>query len=351
MTSVSEKDQCCWHPLFLGSVVACGFPIRKRAKEVGLELPYDIMVGLAGVTYVTEFDNYYFLKGYSTILLPKDTSKEGNSVQWHFIEDTERRIPLESVEKHLAFNKITEDDLSSFPTRRNFLSYCRRAKVLFGTEGSSCTSVKYSGMRKVHRPLELLSINIAVLTGTKSGGTTEVILRLSKALRAKRNYDNDLYSVLLDRIKEHSVILLNDASDVRKAWLVSALSVILHMIHRWISIRSDIVLWENQQVQVPFADVTSDDEEAAKRALLSKDNGHLKLSKKPNQELYTLYDLVCTVWTNMEKKIETFEKSRKTDKILEIFESSMKIKGWKLMNLVCDNNMAELHRVLDDEGA
>ena len=351
MTSVSEKDQCCWHPLLLGSVVACGFSIRKRAKEVGLELPYDIMVGLAGVTYVSEFDNYYFLKGYSTILLPKDTSKEGNSVQWHFIEDTERRIPLWSVEKHLASKKITEDDLSSFPTRRNFLGYCRRAKVLLGTEGSSCTSVQYSGMRKVHRPLELLSINIAVLTGTKPGGTAGVTLGLSKALRAKRKYDNDPYPVLLDRIKEHSVILLDGASDVRKAWLVSALSVILHMIHRWISIRPDTVLWENQHVQVPFADVTSDGGEAAKRALLSKDKGHLKLSIKPNQEPYTLYDLVCTVWTNMEKKIEAFEKSRETGKILEIFGSSMKIKGWELMDLVCDNNMAELHRVLDGGGA
>ena len=64
------QDSVCWCPMFPSGIIAKDFPIPKRHGEIGLEIPFNLMVVLGRVWYPMEYLNGFVLKGYSTILVP-----------------------------------------------------------------------------------------------------------------------------------------------------------------------------------------------------------------------------------------------------------------------------------------
>src|SRR5205814_10229216 len=73
----------CWLPLFCNAVIACEFPIPGRQDEMGLEIPIDIMAGIAGVRHAVEYEGGVVLKGFSTMFVP--VKRKDDRVQWHLI--------------------------------------------------------------------------------------------------------------------------------------------------------------------------------------------------------------------------------------------------------------------------
>lgn len=82
----SNMSGQCWHGLFRNPVLVLGYPISRRPKDVpGLELPLDIMAGLAQTRYLNPFAGKLLLKGFSTMLVP--TAASDTLVTWHLLHN------------------------------------------------------------------------------------------------------------------------------------------------------------------------------------------------------------------------------------------------------------------------
>ena len=61
----------CWHNMFRNPVVVKGYPIPRRSEpNTGLEIPLNMMAGLARTQRVNTFNGKLFIKGFSTMLVP-----------------------------------------------------------------------------------------------------------------------------------------------------------------------------------------------------------------------------------------------------------------------------------------
>lgn len=118
----------CWHSLFRNPVVVKGYPIPRRVDwNTGLEIPLDILVGLARSQRVDEFKSKIYIKGFSTLLVA--TKRSNDTLHWHlifnedgsqvsFLDDT---LPPEQEIRHL-------DVLGS----RHIVGWCLKAEVHAG---------------------------------------------------------------------------------------------------------------------------------------------------------------------------------------------------------------------------
>jgi hypothetical protein len=73
----------CWHDMFRNPVMVNGYPIRtKREHGVGLEMPFNMIAGLAGSERAVEFNGRVFIKGFSTMLIA--VRLVGDLLIWHY---------------------------------------------------------------------------------------------------------------------------------------------------------------------------------------------------------------------------------------------------------------------------
>jgi hypothetical protein len=120
----------CWHQLFRNPVVVRGFPIPRRAiGDTGLEIPLDIMAGLAQAKRVDAFGSGQFIKGYSTLLVP--TKFSGDLMIWHLFynEDGNRISYLDS-----RIAPCTSIAISDIERSRHILGWCSEARFYAGME-------------------------------------------------------------------------------------------------------------------------------------------------------------------------------------------------------------------------
>ncbi|KAN0078700.1 hypothetical protein V8E54_005213 [Elaphomyces granulatus] len=66
----------CWHNMFRNPIMVSGYPIlTKHEHGLGLEMPLNMVAGLAGSERANQFDGKVFIKGFSTILLQLGTAR------------------------------------------------------------------------------------------------------------------------------------------------------------------------------------------------------------------------------------------------------------------------------------
>src|SRR2546421_2457706 len=74
----------CWYNLFRNPIVAKGYPIPHRSeRDIGLEIPLNIMATLAQARRATTFAGNVYIKGFCTMLFP--TKQVGDLVVWHLL--------------------------------------------------------------------------------------------------------------------------------------------------------------------------------------------------------------------------------------------------------------------------
>lgn len=124
----SRTNGQCWHNLFRNPVVVEGYPIPRRLDwNTGLEIPLEILVGLARSQRVDEFKGKIYIKGFSTLLVA--TKRSNDTLHWHlifkedgsqvsFLDDT---LPPEQEIQH-------SDVLGS----RHIVGWCLKAEVYAG---------------------------------------------------------------------------------------------------------------------------------------------------------------------------------------------------------------------------
>ena len=238
---VTEKERSCWHPLFVNGVIARGFPTPPRQEEVGVELPFEVMIALGCVLYPMEYYEGLILKGFSTVLVP--IARYSDSIQWHFIcsNDDNERLKTSSIASHLSsWFETTDFDL--LKRSRTFLGYCRNAEIHLGTHGLDYTSTKRS-IAQDERPRLEISRKISASIGSSGLGMfgamfgSEVVYQKSWHARTK---SADLF--LEDRLllAREQPLLLYD-TEKERGWLVPKLSVILHIVHIWASRQPDLL--------------------------------------------------------------------------------------------------------------
>jgi hypothetical protein len=114
--TVQEKEEDlepangqCWHNMFRNPVVVKGYPIQRRSElDTGLEIPLNMMAGLAQTQRANTFNGKLFIKGFSTMLIP--TRHSGDLILWHLLynKDGNRISYLDNTVRHAenvsAFN-------------------------------------------------------------------------------------------------------------------------------------------------------------------------------------------------------------------------------------------------------
>lgn len=118
----------CWHNLFKNPTVVTGYPIPRRSKsDIGLELPLNMMAGLARTNSVNSFNGNLFIKGFSTMLVP--TERNGDMIIWHLVynHDRKRISYLENTVQHAKNVSIFD-----FETTRHILGWCSEAAFFAG---------------------------------------------------------------------------------------------------------------------------------------------------------------------------------------------------------------------------
>jgi hypothetical protein len=118
----------CWQGMFLNPIVVKGYPIPFRTKAgTGMEIPLNMMAGLARSEQVDVFNRKTLIKGFSTLLVL--TKRTENTIFWHLIynKDGSRISYLQSAVTHAE--NVTNVDLGSL---RHVLGWCSEAKFYAG---------------------------------------------------------------------------------------------------------------------------------------------------------------------------------------------------------------------------
>jgi hypothetical protein len=127
-----NRDGQCWHLLFRNPVVVRGYPIPRRERyNSGLEIPLNMMSGLSESPRLNEFLGSYFLKGFSTAIVP--TEKLDDAILWHlYCSRDGSRLPYPDPGS-LSCPGIGRDDLVK---GRHILGWCTEARFHAGEESS-----------------------------------------------------------------------------------------------------------------------------------------------------------------------------------------------------------------------
>jgi hypothetical protein len=97
-----ETASSGWQTLFQNHVLASGFPLPQRPKEMtGLQVDFHTMAHLAGILYhvdVSEMNAHefgFYFKGRETLLFPTGFTDDREAFQWHLLH--RGRMPMKSA--------------------------------------------------------------------------------------------------------------------------------------------------------------------------------------------------------------------------------------------------------------
>ena len=294
--SPAEDDQSCWFSLFTNPVIAKGFPTaRRNDNEVGLELPLSMMAALGGARHAVDFEGGLVLKGDSTLFIP--IRRHEDSVQWHFIYTRdEERISYHKASLQCP-NRVLLNNLNheALRTTRTFLGWWKEAEVHLGTEDADYKSIDWSKAEEAGPSLRL--------TGITLGLSRIIATQMNFALGGKEgsfHYSQDgPFRKIINRA-ENLPVVLYDQKD-RRAWLVPALSVILHIIQLQSFLKPFFV--GGNKVKIYSLD-PSRQGHAAKEAVAKNKSQTLFDCESNEKNGYCFRDAVLDIWSKFDRLME-----------------------------------------------
>lgn len=325
LQDIEATPQACWHPLFLNGVLARGFAIKPREGEVGVELPFEAMTFFAGIIGPMEYRGGLVLKGFSTIIFPVSpppltTISDQTSVQWHLVyARTPTPIPLVllSEEHSRALWPLT--DLKFLAQGRTFLGCYKAVNIHLGTSDTAYDRIGFSQACFATRKPIFSGFTLG-FTMPKFGGPSAAA-HFNKPKRQSLTREEHSYEGILSYSSTMPLILY-DTSD-RRAWMVPALGVILHMIHIWAALQKDSFPTMHFP-DLPYANPAWDIGREAQDIIYGNSNLQLYVSKDDN-EPYMLKDLVKKYWLELEHAIVAGADHE---------PSADHLTGWDMMELV-----------------
>ena len=296
MNSPGKDDQSCWFPLFTNPVIAHGFPTAHRNhNEVGLEIPLDMMAALGGARHAADYEGGLVLKGYSALLVP--IRRHEDSVQWHLIRARdEERISYQEASLQCPNRALLKDlNHEALITTRAFLGWWKEAEINLGTGDADYESIDWSKAKEVG-PLPRL-------TGGTLGVSKIISASVNFQLGAKdgsfHHFQDGPFQKTIDRA-ENLPVVLYDQRD-RRAWLVPAILVILHIIQLQNHLKPFIV--GGNKVNISPLDA-SRQAHAAREAIAKNKSQKLFDCESKDEKEYCFRDAVLDIWSILDRLME-----------------------------------------------
>jgi hypothetical protein len=222
----------------------------------GLEVPFELMVQLAGVEFPFHVDEGIVLVGYQTALTPIEIVDD--CVQFHLEESTSGQInPHQLRSTQGSWAKILDHTI--FKSMRCFVGWCESAHVNLGTS-KLVERVEWSQELPQKRTLQLNSIGFgaqALSTAPLQAGLSFQTTFRFASTQLKYS-PPEVFSALLTRTSME-VAIVYDSRD-RRAWAVPKLSLLLHMAHAF-------ARYYKLADHIPYAEPACDGGEASARVL------------------------------------------------------------------------------------
>ncbi|KAF4345568.1 RSC complex subunit Rsc7 [Fusarium beomiforme] len=228
---IKPDQQSCWQEIVAPTAVLCQhFPIPERHDEVGLELPLGIFCAMTSVRHAVEFEGGIVMKSLDSMLVP--IQRKNDIVQWHFVrgEDESRRFTYQDgISKCPGRAFIDTVNFETLRSTRAIVGWCRRARKVIGREDATYETIDYSTTKPLSYGLNISGgalgfqqFAAAQLNFTLGPKDTRVVFQRSGAFR----------KILQFAGRSH--IMLHDTEE-KRAWLVNADDVILHIIQARLS--------------------------------------------------------------------------------------------------------------------
>ncbi|KAJ5984630.1 hypothetical protein N7481_006729 [Penicillium waksmanii] len=207
----------CWHNLFRNPVVVTGYPISWRSETgTGLEIPLNIMAGLARTKRVNSFNKKLFVKGFSTMLIP--TRQNGPTILWHLMYNIDRsRISyIQHTVPHL-------EDISIFDLEkaRHVLGWCSEARY---NAGAAEANYLITPSRLPRPPEGCIYNDVRLFKGQIILGSAFSMGHKDTAIHISRNG----YIEKLKSIRRRFFVLWDEED--KRGWLINGGSVLLHLL-------------------------------------------------------------------------------------------------------------------------
>ncbi|CAG7562610.1 unnamed protein product [Fusarium equiseti] len=327
----------CWHAIHRDPVIVEGYPIPRRKRYgSGLEMPLNVMAGLNSSPRIHKYGGSYYLKGYSTALVP--TEKIDNMILWHlYYSGDGSRLPYPNP-NGLHCTDLSMQDLTA---ARHVVGWCSNAKFMTGAADMNYVI----GASKLQRPgkefaLEKISFSFGQFV---TGGCQFAIGRKDQHLRATK----DTYIKKL-RWLDKKYVTLWDVDDER-GWLVNGNAALLHLL------RSSLQHSSTDKFSSDFHFQAQDFQESKNPHTLDSALEVLRNSKNQQLELYdkdtdiqqgystttrtTVKDLVEELYETLEKLFDhtaTSESSSKGLNAKSRFQDHLK--GWDFTDIATNRD-------------
>ncbi|KAL5323210.1 hypothetical protein ACEPPN_007743 [Leptodophora sp. 'Broadleaf-Isolate-01'] len=293
-----EEQEMCWNPLFPHSVIADGFPIPKRDNIPGLEISFDIMTNLSGVSYPVDHSGGIVLQGLSTMLVPTRLESE-DSLQWHFMAKPRgSRMTLKDIDETCS-EIYPATDLSSLQSRRAFLGWSKEANIYLGTKEMNYAGMSFSRTMTPTPRMELSGLSVGLGSSIMGQGGPTAVANFTIGKRRRNEYSQQReedFEFELRKTKDMPILLYDPSS--RRAWLVSTLSVILHLAHIYAHIFPSRVTLDNKRIPLPYAEPSSDGGAAALNTIL-KNHSLVIYQSEITKQTRTFLDLIREIYFSL----------------------------------------------------
>ena len=323
------QAESCWLSLFNNPVIAQGFPVPERSNsEHGLELPIELMATLGGGRHAVDFEGGLVIKGHSIAFVP--VKQYEDSIQWHMISSSDgTRLRYSDLKIHLALQN--EVSYESIRTKRAILGWSRVAQTFLGTAGVNYEGIDWSEAKEAGRSTRF--------SGGALGFQSNLIGQLNFALGAKDGRlflsQNGPLEKIID-LAEKTPVVLYDHQD-RRAWLVPALEIILHVLHT----RSCLNLYklDRSTTKISYADDTAKiSDKAARRAIMASKDQQLYEGTSPGEKAYYVRDAILDIWSLLERMMERDAMITSAPGIALRGTMRDKLYGWEFRALVEDKS-------------
>lgn len=326
--STTWKQDSCWREVVAPTAVLCQhFPIPQRRDEVGLEIPLGMFCAMAGMRHAVEFEGGIVMKSVDGMLIP--VSRKDNIVQWHFVsgdDDGERFKYQHGISKCPNRALIDTVDFETLETTRAIVGWCRRARKVVGREIAAYHGIDYSGTKAFSSGIRYSGTSF----GFQQFGTAQLNFTMGpKDTRVVFQRSGTFTKIL--RWAGESHVLLQDTVD-KRAWLVNADGVILHVIQT----RSYRDQTHNQETNesldhLEYANTASE-------TLANHENWKFPTSSD------TVSDMVFEIWSKLEMLLDQATALNKTPDRRVRIPFQKELVGFEFMGIVKEKSPLDIKR-------
>lgn len=317
----SDKPGTCWLSLLPHTACAANFTTpfwRPQSRRLhGIELTFDLLCVLCGICYETEHDGGLVMYGDKALVYP--VFMHENCVQWHF----QPCEPGDNPHVEVKGERLCGKDLDELrASARHFLGLWSDPEITLGTESSEYHKIKYS--------------RAEILTSTRVKDTITVggsihlprVLTLTSSVTykvAKTRITHHIKGPVTDQLhsKITSPVLLYCPSE-KRAWLVSYVSVVLHLARCRALLRAEL------NYHMPACERRADGGRAAWECIRACHTDCLKQAEE--NEVLTDYEKTVKIADHVEEVMACVERTRRESNLAKGFFRD-RIVGYELADI------------------